>query len=46
MPKMTVQEAGRLGALVTNKILTTEMRSRAAKKMWRRLKKERKLKVK
>ena len=33
--KMTVQEAGRLGALVTNKKLTSEMRRRAAKKGWR-----------
>lgn len=32
---MTTSEAGKLGALTTNKILTTEQRRKAAKKAWR-----------
>lgn len=37
---MDTREAGRLGALITNKILTTEGRRKAAKKGWRNKKKK------
>jgi len=36
---MDVSEAGRRGALATNKLLTKESRSKAAKKGWRNRKK-------
>lgn len=36
---MTLSEAGRLGAIKTNKLLTAEKRKRAAKKGWRNRKK-------
>lgn len=32
---MDTRKAGRMGALITNQILTTEMRQKAAKKGWR-----------
>lgn len=32
---MTTSQAGRLGAQVTNKILTKEQRQKAARKAWR-----------
>lgn len=32
---MDTREAGRMGALKTNKILTSEMRKKAAKKGWK-----------
>lgn len=32
---MDTRTAGRMGALITNKILTTETRRKAAKKGWR-----------
>lgn len=37
---MNVSEAGRLGALKTNKILTREMRQKAARKGWKNRKKK------
>lgn len=37
---MDTRKAGRLGALKTNSILTTEVRRRAAKKGWRNRKKK------
>lgn len=36
---MDTSEAGKLGALATNKLLTKEGRSKAAKKGWRNRKK-------
>lgn len=33
---MDTSEAGRMGAKLTNQILTTEMRSKAGKKGWRK----------
>lgn len=36
LSKMDVTEAGRLGAIKTNQILTTETRRKAAKKGWKR----------
>jgi hypothetical protein len=32
---VTLSEAGKIGAVITNKMLTTEGRRRAAKKGWR-----------
>jgi len=37
---MTTSQAGRLGALKTNSILTTEQRKKAARKAWRTRKKK------
>lgn len=37
---MDVSEMGRRGALATNKLLTKEMRSKAAKKGWKNRKKK------
>lgn len=40
---MDTKEAGRRGALITNKKLTKEGRSKAAKKGWRNKKKKKQL---
>jgi len=37
---MDTRKAGRLGAIATNKILTPEIRSKAARKGWRNRKKQ------
>lgn len=40
MKDITAKEAGRMGAEITNKKLTKEIRSKAAKKGWRKIKRE------